>query len=48
VRTFGERPPGTLVALFDECDYLYVAVVNGNAAERLQPKVGDKVIVKPQ
>jgi S-adenosylmethionine hydrolase len=45
VRTFGERSPGTLVALFDECEYLYVAVVNGNAVERLQPKVGDKVVV---
>lgn len=48
VRTFGERPPGELVALFDECDYLYVAVVNGNAAERLDPEVGDKVEVKPR
>jgi S-adenosylmethionine hydrolase len=48
VRTFGERPPGTLVALFDECDYLYVAEVNGNAAERLLPKVGDKVVVMPK
>jgi S-adenosylmethionine hydrolase len=48
VRTFGEREPGTLVALFDECDYLYVAVVNGNAAERLHPKVGDQVLVKPR
>jgi hypothetical protein len=48
VRTFGERDPGTLVALFDECDYLYVAVVNGNAAERLHPKIGDVVEVKPQ
>lgn len=48
VRTFGERDPGTLVALFDECDYLYVAVVNGNAAERLHPKIGDLVQVKPR
>jgi S-adenosylmethionine hydrolase len=46
VRTFGERDPGTLIALFDECDYLYVAVVNGNAAERLHPAIGDKVVVK--
>jgi S-adenosylmethionine hydrolase len=46
VRTFGDRPPGSLVALFDECDYLYVAVVNGNAAERIHPKVGDKVEVR--
>lgn len=48
VRTFGERPPGTLVALFDECDYLYVAVVNGNAAARLTPTVGDRVLVRPR
>ncbi|NIS80123.1 MAG: hypothetical protein GTO14_07920 [Anaerolineales bacterium] len=48
VRTFGERPSGELVALFDECDYLYVAVVNGNAAERLSPEVGDKVEVNPR
>jgi S-adenosylmethionine hydrolase len=48
IRTFGERDPGTLVSLFDECDYLYVAVVNGNAAERLNPKVGDRVKVMPR
>jgi len=48
VRTFGERPPGTLVALFDECDYLYVSVVNGSAAARLNPKVGDRVVVTPR
>jgi S-adenosylmethionine hydrolase len=46
VRTFGERDPGTLIALFDECDYLYVAVVNGNAAERLRPAIGNTVVVK--
>ncbi len=48
VRTFGERSPGTLVALFDECDYSYIAGVNGNAAERLPPTVGDKVEVNPR
>lgn len=46
VRTFGEKKPGTLVALYDECDYLYVAVVNGSAAEQLDPEVGDRVEVK--
>jgi S-adenosylmethionine hydrolase len=46
VRTFGERGPGTLIALFDECDYLYVAVVNGSAAERLHPAIGDTVVVE--
>ena len=48
VSTFGECPVGTLVALFDECDYLYIAVVNGNAAERLNPQVGDEVLVTPR
>ena len=48
VNTFGERPVGTLVALFDECDYLYIAVVNGNAAQRVHPKVGDKVTLTPR
>lgn len=48
VKTFGERPVGSLVALFDECGYLYVAVTNGNAAERLGAKVGDVVEVKPR
>lgn len=46
IRTFGEREPGSLVALYDECDYLYIAVVNGNAAEKLDPRVGDQVIVR--
>ncbi|MBN1265939.1 MAG: SAM-dependent chlorinase/fluorinase [Anaerolineales bacterium] len=46
VRTFGERPEGSLVALFDECGYLYVAVTNGNAAKRLGASQGDKVVIK--
>jgi len=48
VRTFGERPPGALVALFDECDYLYIAVVNGSAADRISPSLGDRVLVTPR
>lgn len=48
VRTFGERPEGSLVALFDECGYLYVAVTNGSAADRLHPEVGDPVLVTPR
>lgn len=47
VRTFGERPVGSLAALFDECGYLYVAVTNGSAADRLGPEVGDPVLVAP-
>lgn len=48
VRTFGERPEGSLAALFDECGYLYVAVTNGSAAARLDPEVGDPVLVTPR
>jgi S-adenosylmethionine hydrolase len=46
VRTFGERPPGELVALWGSTGNLIVSVVNGNAAERLGAKVGDIIEVK--
>jgi hypothetical protein len=45
VRAYGERPSGELVALYDSSDLLSIAVVNGNAAETLQAKVGDAVEV---
>ncbi len=45
LRTFGERPPGELVALFGSTEFLIISVVNGSAAERLKSKVGDKVEV---
>lgn len=47
VHTFGERQPGELVALFSSTGYLFVAVVNGSAAERLGAQVGDRVEVIP-
>jgi S-adenosylmethionine hydrolase len=40
---YGDRLPGELVALFDSSGYLSVAVVNGNAAQRLQARPGDPV-----
>ncbi|MBN1145921.1 MAG: SAM-dependent chlorinase/fluorinase [Anaerolineales bacterium] len=43
VRTFGERPPGELVALFGSTGNLIICVVNGNAAQRLGAQVGDNV-----
>jgi S-adenosylmethionine hydrolase len=43
VSTFGERSPGTLVALFDSSGSLAIAIVNGNAAEFLNINVGDKI-----
>jgi S-adenosyl-L-methionine hydrolase (adenosine-forming) len=45
VNTYGDRPPGTLVALLDNSASLAVAVVNGNAAQRLGAAIGDPVEV---
>lgn len=45
VRTFGERPPGELVALYGSSGDLILAVVNGSAARELQAQVGDLVEV---
>jgi S-adenosylmethionine hydrolase len=44
-RTFGEQPPGTLIALYGTEHDLNVAVVNGNAQVHLQATVGDPVEV---
>lgn len=48
VNTFGERPVGTLVALYDANDHLYVSVVNGSAAKRIHANIGDAVEVAPR
>ncbi len=48
VRTFGEREPGELIALFDSTGYLFAAVVNGSGAESLNPKIGDILEVTPR
>lgn len=45
MRTFGEHPPGELIALYGSTGYLIVSEVNGNAAQRLQAQVGDRVEV---
>jgi S-adenosyl-L-methionine hydrolase (adenosine-forming) len=45
VRTFGDRPPGELIALYGSTNSLIVSEVNGNAALRLGTKVGDPVEV---
>jgi hypothetical protein len=46
VKTFGERPPGELVALFGSTGNLIVSVVNGSAAEKINARVGDEFIVE--
>jgi S-adenosylmethionine hydrolase len=45
VSTFGERPPGELVALFGSTGNLIVSVVNSSAAQVLKAKVGDEIEV---
>jgi S-adenosyl-L-methionine hydrolase (adenosine-forming) len=45
ISTFGERPPGTLVALFDSSGSLAISVVNGNAAQQLNASLGDNIEV---
>lgn len=44
-KTFGEQPPGELIALLGSTDYLIISEVNGSAAERLQAQPGDPVEV---
>lgn len=46
VRTFGERPPGELVALYGSTGSLIVSVVNGSAAQQLGINVGEPVEVE--
>ncbi|HEY5983128.1 MAG TPA: SAM-dependent chlorinase/fluorinase [Anaerolineales bacterium] len=46
VDTFGDRPPGELVALLGSTGNLIVSVVNGNAASALGVHVGDKFVVR--
>ncbi len=45
-RTFGEQPAGSLIALIGTDHDLMVSVVNGDAARRLNAKIGDPVIVE--
>lgn len=45
VRTFGEKSPGELAALFDSSGKLCISVVNGSAAARLGSQPGEPVEV---
>jgi len=48
VQTFGDRPPGELIAFINSAGELAVAVVNGNAGQRLGARAGDVVeVVRP-
>lgn len=46
VKTFGERPPGELIALIGTDHDLSISVVNGNASSLLGVKVGDTITVE--
>lgn len=48
VRTFGDREPGTLIALFGSSGHLMIVVVNGRAIDRLPISIGDQVEVIQQ
>jgi S-adenosylmethionine hydrolase len=48
VNTFGDRPPGTLVALYGTAHDLIISVVNGDAARELNVSIGDFVEVYPE
>jgi S-adenosyl-L-methionine hydrolase (adenosine-forming) len=45
VRTYGQRPTGSVVALIGSNSRLEVALVGGSAAKRLKAVVGDPVVV---
>jgi S-adenosylmethionine hydrolase len=46
IRTYGDCPPGALVALIGSSDRLEVAVVNGNAARRLDAQRGTPIVLR--
>lgn len=48
VNTFGERPVGSLIALYGTADDVVISVVNGNAAKQLGVGLGAEVEVLPQ
>ncbi len=43
---FGDAPEGTLIATIDSSGALAISVVNGSAADLLQAKPGDKVVIE--
>lgn len=45
-RTYGDQPPGTVLALIGSLDHLEVAVTMGSCAHRLGLKIGDPVDIR--
>jgi S-adenosyl-L-methionine hydrolase (adenosine-forming) len=46
VWTYGEQPPGTIIALIGSSDRVEIAVVNGNAARSLQAGRGTPIVLR--
>src|SRR5262249_38509629 len=46
VRTYGERPTGTLIALIGSSGWVEIAVVNGDAARQLTAGAGTTVLIR--
>lgn len=45
LKTFGERPASSLIALLGSTGSLIISEVNGSAADRLKLKIGDRIEV---
>jgi len=45
INTFGEREPGSLVCLYSSTGVVIVSVVNGSASQRLNAKIGDRIVM---
>lgn len=45
VNTFGDRPVGSIIALYGSTGNLIISEVNGSAAERLGVRIGDSIVV---
>jgi S-adenosyl-L-methionine hydrolase (adenosine-forming) len=46
VKSYAENPIGELIALIDSDNRISIAIVNGNAAQKLQARLGDPVKIK--
>ena len=42
-RAYGEKPPGSIIAIVDSTDNLAISIVNGNAAQTLGVEIGTPV-----
>ncbi len=45
VKTFGDKKPGDIIALYGSDNQLIISMVNGNAAQKIGSKVGERLKV---